>query len=470
MKPLIAICNGLFRRKPKRSKLLAPLTDPRFEHPAYKNIPEELLLALGNPANLRYPPYHDGYYGLISGEFCMRKFQSRLFGKLKRQSGVSPEEYKSYLEPMLVAYAELAHLLPASQHHHHNNPGGLLRHGLETACFMLDWMVLSKFDHELTPNAASMRLRRWYVAGIIAALFHDAGKPITDVRVTNFEGDKEWFLGKRTIHEWAVANDIARYFITWIKGRDEKHKMQTTVLIGRFVTVEIQEWLLEGGRDIWDALLSAVSDLPGPLTEAVRIADSRSVKADRQLRDSTNGEPTETKSIQQLCVETMRFLADEGTWTFNNPGSRLWKTTEGVFLAWSTGSQEIIQHVTRDTASSFPRADTSLLAAMSERELIERDANGSMIWFVAPHTLRNNRTAPSLRCVKLQSPNEIFLGVLDNVEPVSATIGRGDGAREYSTPSTVGDDTGAAQLNPGPPHIRQRTAHHSLFPTASLDI
>lgn len=152
-------------RKPKRSKLLAPLVDPRFEHPAYKNIPEELLRAIGDPTYLRNSPYHHSYYGLISGEFCMREFQKKLFSKLKHQSGVSPEEYTNYLEPILIAYADLVHLLPASEHHHHNTPGGLLRHGLETACFMLDWMVLTRHDNELTPGQASRRLRRWYVAG-----------------------------------------------------------------------------------------------------------------------------------------------------------------------------------------------------------------------------------------------------------------------------------------------------------------
>jgi conjugal transfer pilus assembly protein TraI len=96
MQLFIAIWNWLFRKKPKRSKLLTPLTDPRFEHPAYKNIPEELLLALGNPSCLRNPPYSDGYYGLISGEFCMRRFQSRLLSKIKRQTGVSPEEYRPH--------------------------------------------------------------------------------------------------------------------------------------------------------------------------------------------------------------------------------------------------------------------------------------------------------------------------------------------------------------------------------------
>lgn len=430
--PFIAALRSLWpKRKPKRSKLLAPLVDPRFEHPAYKNIPEDLFRALGDPTYLRNPPYHDGYYGLISGEFCMRKFQSKLMGKLKRQSGLSPEEYQNYLEPILIAYAELVHLLPASEHHHHNTPGGLLRHGLEAACFMLDWMVLTKFDHELTPAEASKRLRRWYVAGIIAALFHDAGKPLTDVRVMSFEGDHEWFAGAKTIHEWAVENKITRYFITWVKDRVESHQNETSRLLGKYVTSNIEEWLVQGGKDIWKAMLNATNDQPGPLTLAVKSSDNRSVKADRERCGNTENEATTGVPVQRLCVDAMRHLLDEGKWTFNTPGSRLWKSSQGVFLAWAAGSDDIIQHVIKDNVGGFPRGDISLLAAMSERELIEKNSDGSPIWFVAPHPLHKNGKGPSIRCVKLRNPDGVFPSVLGVVSEVSVTIGRDDEAKEY---------------------------------------
>lgn len=463
MKVLNAIQTYFFSRKPKRSKLLAPLIDPRFAHPGYKDLPPALLAEVSNPAELHYPPYDVGYPGLLSGEFCMQTFQTKLINKLKVQSGLSSEQFKNYLEPILVAYAELVHLLPASQHHHHNNMGGLLRHGLETACFMLDSMVLTKFDHELTPGEASMRLRRWYVAGIIAALFHDAGKPLTDVRVMSFEGDKEWFMGRLTIHEWAIANNITRYFITWIKGRDKNHMTETTRLIGKHVTSDLEEWLVEGGRDIWDALLSATSDQPGPLTRAVKVADSRSVQADRQLGGRANGEPTRTQSIERRCIDAMRYLFDVGQWTVNQPGSRLWKTLEGIFLSWSAGSAEIIQHVTQDTTSDFPRADSSLLTAMGECELIEKDANGSMIWFVAPHVLRKNATTPSLRCIKFRRPDEIFLGAFDEIISVSATIGQGIEARECLAPCAMEENTDVdQQSNPALPTATQSEAHVAM--------
>lgn len=431
-------------RKPKRSKLLAPLVDPRFEHPAYKNIPEELLRAIGDPTYLHNSPYHNSYYGLISGEFCMREFQKKLFSKLRFQSGVSPEEYTNYLEPILIAYADLVHLLPASEHHHHNTPGGLLRHGLETACFMLDWMVLTRHDNELTPGQANRRLRRWYVAGIIAALFYDVGKPLTNVVVANLEGDKKWLLGNKTIHEWAVENDINPYFVTWEKQSADKHLSHSIVLIGTFVTPQIRTWLIEGGWDIWQALLDAVSGNDGPLTAAVKMADRQSVRADRNRYGNSHSEPIQKLSTQQLCVDAINFLLAEGSWTFNEPGSRLWRTAEGVFLVWSTGAPEIIQHVIKDKVVGFPNSKDNLLAAMSERELIDKDPEGSLFWYVAPHILQKGSKGTSLRCVKLKRPLEIFPRGLDNVSIAPAKIGL---QRQPSLPTETQNSVGAVVSN-----------------------
>ena len=423
----------IFGGKRRPSRLINPPPDPRFEHPAYKNIPEDIRRVLSDPSILRNPPYQEGYYGLISGEFCMYEFQSRLVRKLKGQAGLTPEDYEAYLKPMFVAYAELVHLLPASENHHHNTPGGLLRHGLECAAFMLDWMVLTKFDHELTPGEASKRLRRWYVAGIVAALFHDAGKPLTDVTVMSFDGTKKWVMGTETIHQWAVANNLTRYFINWERGRQNKHITQTASLIGIYTSLELRKWLHEGGADIWQALLDAVAGAPGPLTEAVRVADSRSVKADRE-RGAVAATNTNTGvPVQRLCVDAMRQLVEEGSWKLNEPGSRLWLSTKGLFLAWSTGSEDIIHQVVKDKVGGFPRAENTLLAAMSEYELFEKNADGSPIWYVAPHPLLKNGKAPSIRCVKFKNPDNVFPFLDGNIAPVSVTIGRDDDAKEYLT-------------------------------------
>ena len=424
------------KAKKPRTQLLSPKRD-LTAHPAFAGMPEYLVQVLQDPTRLRNPPYQEGYYGLISGEFCMRNFQEALLNKLVSQSGLSPEEYSSYLEPILISYAELVHLLPASENHHHNTPGGLLRHGLEVACFMLNWMVTTKFDHDLTPGQASKRLRRWYTAGIIAALLHDAGKPLTDVRVTSFCGTKTWIRGKKTIHQWCVEHDMPYYFLSWVKERNGKHVSQAPVLLGSLVGQELYEWINDGGSDIWQALVDAVSDQPGILTAAVKESDSLSVQVDRKRGPSIENNSNTGIPLASLCVDAMRYLLDEGIWKFNEHGSRLWKTTQGVFMVWSTGSEDIIHRVVKDNVPGFPRSESTLLAAMSQHELFEKAPNDTFIWFVSPHLLHKNGKGPSIRCVKLKNPAGVFPILPDVLEPVSVTIGRDADAVEYLSPADL---------------------------------
>lgn len=136
-----------------------------------------------------------------------------------------------------------------------------------------------------------------------------------------------------------------------------------------------------------------------------------------------------------VCVDAMRFLLDKGAWTFNEPGSRLWLTTEGVFLDWGHGAGEIIQQVLKNQANGFPRSEHSLLAAIYQHELIEPRANGSLTWHIAPHVLFKNGKGQALRCVKLQNPDELFPGWLKGLRPISASIGQSEDAYEYLAPA-----------------------------------
>ncbi|SFL57324.1 TraI domain-containing protein, partial [Azotobacter beijerinckii] len=94
-------------------------------HPAERLIPPELRPYLENHnwRNLRYPPYQEGYPGKVTGEWLMRHYQRKLIDRIAGSIGLPKDEYQRYVEPILINFAELAHLLPASEHHHHAGPG-----------------------------------------------------------------------------------------------------------------------------------------------------------------------------------------------------------------------------------------------------------------------------------------------------------------------------------------------------------
>ncbi|MCY1540357.1 integrating conjugative element relaxase, PFGI-1 class [compost metagenome] len=119
-----------------------------FAHPAEDMIPPDFKKCLEGHhwRNLRYPPYQEGFPGLVPGEWFMHRYQKELIDRIEGSIGLPEVEFQSYVLPILNNFAKVAHLLPASQNHHHAGPGGLLRHSLEVAALCLDVCLTTAFD------------------------------------------------------------------------------------------------------------------------------------------------------------------------------------------------------------------------------------------------------------------------------------------------------------------------------------
>lgn len=381
-------------------------------HPAERLIPPELRPYLENHnwRNLRYPPYQEGYPGKVTGEWLMRHYQGKLIDRIAGSIGLPKDEYQRYVEPILINFAELAHLLPASENHHHAGPGGLLRHSLEVANLTLDGCLTTAFDTAETPARRSTRRWRWNVAGVAAALLHDAGKALTDLRATDFEGKLEWNPGRETLHQWAGRHKLDRYFLHWNAQRHEKHIQVSVALAHKLIPDETVAWLMEGGRDIYGALFDAIAGNrnPAPLTELVHRSDSASVRRDllkgpSHARGGDTGVP-----VIRLVSDAMLRLLSTGRWTVNVPGSRVWVATDGVYIAWHSAAEEIVSLLVKDGIVAIPRSPETLLAILADHGLAQRRDDGDLYWLVTPQALCRNGKGPALRCLKLSSADVLF--------------------------------------------------------------
>ncbi|SEJ16899.1 conjugal transfer pilus assembly protein TraI [Azotobacter beijerinckii] len=381
-------------------------------HPAERLIPPELRPYLENHnwRNLRYPPYQEGYPGKVTGEWFMRHYQRKLIDRIAGSIGLPKDEYQRYVEPILINFAELAHLLPASENHHHAGPGGLLRHSLEVANLTLDGCLTTAFDTAETPARRSTRRWRWNVAGVAAALLHDAGKALTDLRATDFEGKLEWNPGRETLHQWAMHHKLDRYFLHWNAQRHEKHIQVSVALAHKLIPDETVAWLMEGGRDIYGALFDAIAGNanPAPLTELVRWADSASVRRDLLKGPSHAGGGDTGVPVIRLVSDAMLRLLSTGRWMVNVPGSRVWVATDGVYIAWHSAAEEIVSLLVKDGIVAIPRSPETLLAILADHGLAQRRDDGDLYWLVTPQALCRNGKGPALRCLKLSSPDVLF--------------------------------------------------------------
>lgn len=418
------------------------LTDS-FAHPAEQMITPEIKRYLENHnwRNLRYPPYQEGYPGGVPGQWFMRNYQHELYDRILHSVGMPANELKLYVEPILVNFAELAHMLPASENHHHSGPGGLLRHSLEVASLTLDGCLTTAFDTNETPARRSMRLRRWYVAGIAAGLLHDAGKPLTDIRATDFEGNNQWIYAQETLHEWSARHKLARYFLHWNSNRHGNHVQVSVAQATRIIPPAVQAWLIEGGHDIYEALLNAISGTgSSPLTELVKWADSASTKRDLNRGSNNGGGHATGVPVPRLVSDAMLRLLSDGTWKINTPAGRVWVATDGVYIAWNQGAEEIVSMLVDDGVVAIPRSPDTLIGTLVDHGIAERAPSGDLHWLVTPHLLRKNGKGPALRCMKLLNPDILF-PTTPIPPPVSISLGKEGKQKEVIAPN---DTAGAA--------------------------
>ncbi|PKD39441.1 hypothetical protein CWO84_15415, partial [Methylomonas sp. Kb3] len=92
-------------------------------------------------------------------------------------------------------------------------------------------------------------------------LLHDIGKPVADIAVVDAQGQHTWNPCDENITDWAVRNEIDRYFLRWRDNRHKRHEQFSALVIERVLTREARTFILESGPDIMQAMLETINGL-----------------------------------------------------------------------------------------------------------------------------------------------------------------------------------------------------------------
>jgi integrating conjugative element relaxase (TIGR03760 family) len=126
-----------------------------------------------------------GYLPVLNAAELIDKLQvTSTVLKIDQLIGMRQDDFKTRVLPIIHSVAELVQMLPASEAHHHAQPGGLLTHALESAQNALTIRQGTILPPNCAPELIMQNQLRWSVAVLIAALLHDIGKSVTDVRIT----------------------------------------------------------------------------------------------------------------------------------------------------------------------------------------------------------------------------------------------------------------------------------------------
>jgi conjugal transfer pilus assembly protein TraI len=354
----------------------------------------------------RYPPFMRGLPATPPNKLI--ETQRDLIGQIREAGLASPDIFEQFYLASLRRFASYAHLLPASQTHHHRGAGGLLRHAAEVAL----WSLQSG-DRVLLPGEQAPRRRReleprWHYAVFLAALCHDAGKPVTDLAVTSRDGEKVWNPFVEDLYSWANRHGVDRYFLHWRENRAKKHTAISSLIAERIISQKGLAWIAEGDTELALWMMESINGNPcaeNLIHDLVVRSDQVSVERDlRSLGVAFTGYELGLP-VERFLVDIMRRLVREGTWGINEPGSRLWNIDGHLYLIWPAGGEEMAAIINQEKIPGLPRTPNSILDMLVDRKLAnvrEDQVDGNRYWTIAPAILAEKIPNIRLTAIRLR--------------------------------------------------------------------
>jgi len=377
---------------------------PGQRDPRAKNI--EPIYHWSSDEIPRYPPFMKGL-PVVPPEKLVET-QSALIERIADTAIAPPTQFERYYLPAIERFARFAHLLPASQSHHHRGAGGLLRHSIEVALWALQSADKVLLDAAKTPYQRREMEPRWQLAVFLAALCHDAGKPVTDLVVTNMDRTTLWKPIKEDLYDWARKNGIEAYFLDWREGRARQHTALSNLIADRIIGAEALEWIEEGGTELIVWLMESLTCNPSPtnlIYDLVVKADQTSVERDLKTLGVAMAGYDLGVPVERHLTDIMRRLIKEGVWLINEPGARLWNIGGNIYLIWPAAGEEIARQVREDGIPGIPRTPDGILDMLVERQIaFVRDgaAPGDRLWKIAPACLAEKIPGIKLSAIRLR--------------------------------------------------------------------
>ncbi|MEW5781798.1 MAG: MobH family relaxase, partial [Pseudomonadota bacterium] len=368
----------------------------------------------------RYPPFMKGLPA-VSPEKLLET-QAELIERIADTAIALPAQIERYYLSAIKRFARFAHLLPASQSHHHRGAGGLLRHSLEVGLWALQSADKVLLDAAKTPSQRREMEPRWQFAVFVAALCHDAGKPVTDLTVANRDRSAVWKPIKEDLYDWATRNRIDAYFLDWREGRSRQHTVLSNLIADRIIGAEALEWIEEGGTELIVWLLESLNCNPGPtnlIHDLVVKADQTSVERDLKTLGVAMAGYDLGVPVERHLTDIMRRFIREGVWLVNEPGARLWNIGGHLYLIWPAAGEEIAKQVREDGIPGIPRTPDGILDMLVERQIAfirEGAAPGDRLWKIAPAILAEKIPDIKLTAIRFRDEAMVSSAPIPSVE------------------------------------------------------
>ncbi|MDR8399519.1 TraI domain-containing protein [Paraburkholderia sp. USG1] len=305
--------------------------------------------------------------------------------------GLSTDNERRDVEPLIERLTEFVQLLPASESHHHAQPGGLLIHLFEVARYALRFREGYRLPLGASPEDQMRHGARCSYAVLIAALLHDIGKPLADLKVQLVSGTdtRRWVPLAGSMNEqggqWYQVDfpDPAQ--------RDYgAHARLPIVLLQRLVPSATLGWLAQY-PPVLDELAAYLSGdgatTDGALAKIVGEADRRSVAQNLLAGPRTRFATARTVPLIERLMEGLRRLLAEGELPLNRAGATGYCDGESLWCVAKTLAEAVRSYLARHEqqqpgAAGIPSDNNRLFDTWQEYGALVPTPEGGAIWTV----------------------------------------------------------------------------------------
>lgn len=338
---------------------------------------------------------------------------------------------------VLKRFITFAHMIPASEDHHHSHTGGLLTHSIEASIESLRWSRELKCHMTDMPDLNTQIKPVIDYCAWLGGLCHDIGKIMRDISVDAVEVIHpltkrpipmtspvlSWYPQRESLIQWARANNISAYHVTWLRHRTHnRHNIDSGQILQPLLQgTYAMDYILSSPirQELYSELvrcLSGFSHQKGHLPDCIRMGDSVSTNKALSIQyDPVRGQrriSTATKLYH--CINIARR-----EWEWNIQKARGWVIGREVYLRWSSAIDSIV-HASVDNQYGLPTDTRSILTIMESNgfsHLFSQDCTNDRIIKFTPgdftqkqiHDITTGKTPVSwLDLVKIVTPNVIF--------------------------------------------------------------
>lgn len=404
-----------------------------------------------------------GWYTVLSASDLICCIEGdEVIKRIVRATRVAPDIFARDLHPALMNFAEFVQLLPASESHHHANPGGLLAHTLETVLHALT--IRTGYLLPLGAGAEVIAAERdfWTYAVFFAALLHDVGKPVADLKI-------QWKRGKTSEQVlWTATagslNDCAatEYFVGFKKKSErnyDTHAKLGAILLQRLVPGSTLASMAHVPAGLQELNQYLAGDRAGALHEIVQKADQESTR--RNLATGSRARFTSARAvplIERLMGAMAAMFKEGGHLPLNRDGAAGWVYDDCVWLVAKRVADSVRDFILKqeeDEDAGFPgeTKNDRLFDAWQEYGCIRPNpATGQAIWRVAVNGINQAgesayRHELSVLCFPVDKiwsdRSQVPEAMSGTVEALSAGT-RGYSSLETPTPSAI--DNGSTDI------------------------